>query len=59
MEAELLKNAAHNQKNAVFVRELKEKTPYNFLIYIIQANYDSITAKTFFLFYIILTCNSS
>ena len=57
MEAKLPKNAAHNQKNAVFVRELKEKTPYNFLIYIIQANYDSITAKTFFLFYII--CNSS
>ena len=55
MEAKLPKNAAHNQKNAVFVRELKEKTPYKFLIYIIQANYDSITAKTFFLFYIILT----
>ena len=50
MEAKLPKNAAHNKKNAVFVRELKEKTPYNFLIYIIQATTILSQQKHFFCF---------
>lgn len=35
------------KKNAAFIRELKERTRYNFLIYTIQANYDSISANLF------------